>query len=82
MLIIWNCAKWLIWVLRNSNLVLLFGFSKGLLNLNNNCIKGIQFCLWLGKDSFNIKTFDGKKRKDDIHIQKHPKFKSYRIWNF
>jgi hypothetical protein len=54
MLIIPSCVKWLLWMLKSSNktslnLILGFGFSKGLLNLNiNNCVKRNQLCKGLG----------------------------------
>jgi hypothetical protein len=43
-LIMENCAKWLIWMLRNSsykfiNLISSFGFSERLLNLNNDYVR-------------------------------------------
>jgi hypothetical protein len=50
MLIMEFGAKWLIWVLKNSKnqnqkeIIMGFGFNKGPLNLNNNCIKSNQFC--------------------------------------
>jgi hypothetical protein len=49
-MLIMECnAKWLIWMLNNSKnnskkVILGFGFNKGLLNLNNSCIKNNQIC--------------------------------------
>ncbi len=47
MVIMGSCAKWLIWVLKNSKIEkknLGFGFNERPLKLNNNCIKSNQFC--------------------------------------
>jgi hypothetical protein len=44
------------WGIQNKNslnLILGFGFNKGLLNLNNSCIKKINLQMTKVKDSFN-----------------------------
>jgi hypothetical protein len=90
MLILECSAKWLIWMLKNSNknskkINLGFGFNKRPLNLNNCCIKSNQFCKFTKlKILFNEGVLM-KKNWDDVNwlstFKKHHNLKVVKFEN-